>query len=262
MMNPVNSCGSRVVAKLVSTCEIVRPGVRKVSKKATTERVSRRKGRSSSGFVGGSGVAASDRRGSSRNESGAVLLLALAYIVAVGMIVGALADWAMNDLNNTTKFNAASELSYAVSSVTTTAIQSIRYAPLPSTPTSSEYGVNGGAGQPTGLGNCWTPAANSPASQLTIDTYTVAVWCNTVINLSQATTRTVTLYACLSSLTSASLSSAVTQAQQSCQNSPLLTAVVIFDDYPSGGGLLLTSQCNLAVGQCGEGQTLVSWNWS
>ena len=240
----------------------MRPGVRKVSKKTTTERVSRRTAHSpASDLVRGSGVAASDRMGNARNESGAIIILALVYIIAVSLIVGALADWATNDLNNTTKFNATSELHYAVSSVTNTAIQSIRYAPLPSTPTSSEYGPKGGVGQATGLGNCWTPAANSPASQLLIDTYTVAVWCNTVIDLSQATTRTVTLYACLSSLTYPSTAALILQAQQSCQNSPLLTAVVIFDDYPSGGGLLLSSQCNLAVGQCGEGQTLVSWNW-
>jgi len=232
-----------------------------VSKKATIEPISYGTGHPLSGFAVGGGAVTSDRSGDSRSESGAVLILALAFIVAVALIVGALADWAMNDLNNTTKFQAASELHYALSSVTNTAIQSIRYAPLPSTPTSAQAPTNGSAGQPTGLGNCWIPAANSPASQLLIDTYTVAVWCNTVIDLSQATTRTVTLYACLSSLTYPSTPALILQAQQSCQNSPLLTAVVIFDDYPSGGGLLLTSQCNLTVGQCGEGQTLVSWNW-
>ena len=84
----------------------MRPGVRKVSKKTTTERVSRRTGRSpASDLMRGSGVAASDRVGNARNESGAIIILALVYIVAVSLIVGALADWATNDLNNTTKFN-------------------------------------------------------------------------------------------------------------------------------------------------------------
>ena len=205
----------------------------------------------------GHGFEATARRGEPRNETGAVLILALVYIIAISLIVGALADWAMNDLNNTTKFHSASALHYAVSSATNTAIQSIRYAPFPSTPTSAQY-----AGQATALGNCWTPAVNSPASQIPIDGYTVAVWCSTVITLSQANTRTVTFYACVSTLTSSSSSSDISAAPGLCQLKDLLTAVVIFDDYPSGGGVLLTTQCNLGVGQCGEGQTLVSWIWS
>ena len=188
-------------------------------------------------------------------------MLALVYIVAVSLMVGALAGWAMNDLHNTTKFHSASELHYAVSSATNTAIQSIRYSPFPSTPTTAQY-----AGQPTPLGNCWTPAVNppSPASQILINNYTVAVWCSTVITLSQANTRTVTFYACLSTLTSSSSPSDISAAPGLCQLNPSLTAVVAFDDYPSGGGLLLTTQCNLAphfAGQCGEGQTLLSWIW-
>ena len=177
----------------------------------------------------------------STGESGAVLILALVYLVTIGLVVAALASWASNDLNNTTKFNAVNELHYSVSSVTNTAIQTIRYSPLPSaTPTQK---------QPTALGNCWTPSG-TPNSQLTINTYTVTVWCSTFEDNTSGNTRQVTFYACLSSLTS-------TQ----CQSTPLLTAVVTFDDYPTGGGILLTSQCNLGAGQCGYSQTLNSWIW-
>ena len=177
-----------------------------------------------------------------RNESGAVLILALIYITTISLVVAALASWATNDLNNTGKFNSSNELHYAVSSVTNTAIQTIRYSPLPSaTPTKK---------QATPIGNCWTPTG-TPNSQLTINGYTVAVWCSTYENLASGNTRTVTFYACLNSLTSSQ-----------CQSTPMLTAGVAFDDYPTGGGVLLSTQCNLGIGQCGYNQTLNSWIWN
>jgi hypothetical protein len=190
------------------------------------------------------------------DEAGAVLILALAYILAISLIVGAMADWAMNDLNNTKHFNSTSQLHIAVSSVTNLAIQNIRYTPDPSTPTSN----------PTGLGTCWVPQpVGSPAfSQYLIDTYTVAVWCNTSTDFSSEMTRTVTFYACLSSLSSSSSPSAISTAMTNCSNSPLLTAVVVFDDYPAQGAPGQTVQCNApqGLGQCGEGMDLQSWIWS
>jgi hypothetical protein len=188
------------------------------------------------------------------DETGAVLLLALAYIIAISLIVGALADWAMNDLNNTTHFNSTSQLHIAVSSVTNLAIQNIRYTPDPSNPTSS----------PTPVGPCWTPAAGGPAnvSQYLVDTYTVAVWCTTSTAFASEQTRTVTLYACLSSLTSGSSTITINAAMASCQTTQnLLTAIVVFDDYPPQGAPGQTKQCNLGLGQCGEGMKLLSWLW-
>jgi hypothetical protein len=174
--------------------------------------------------------------------------LALVYIFTVGLIVAALASWATNDLNNTAHFTTGRSLQYALSSVTETGIQSMRYNPIPtSTPT---------ANTPTPAlsapGNCWTPAASAnPAGydQLTLDGENVTVWCSTVENLSQATTRVVTFSACLSSW-----------SNTACAASPLLQVVVSYDDYPPGGGPLLTSQCTPTV-NCGEGMTLLNWTW-
>lgn len=187
------------------------------------------------------------------DEAGAALLLALVYIVAVSLIVGALADWAMNDLNNTTHFNSTSQLHTALSSVTDLAIQNIRYTPDPSSPTSN----------PTGLGTCWVPVGNPAVSQYQIDTYTVAVFCNTSTAFASEKTRTVTLYACLSTFATGSTPTPtqVSAAATNCQAAPLLTAVVVFDDYPAQGAPGQTQQCNLGLGQCGEGMTLVSWLW-
>lgn len=182
------------------------------------------------------------RRVDVRGEAGAVLILALVYLVSIGLVVTALATWATNDLHNTATFKSVSELHYAVSSTTNTAIQSIRFSPMPaSTPTQKSN---------TPVGNCWNPASGSPSSQLTINGYTVSVWCSTYEDNNIGATRQVTLYACLSTLSSAQ-----------CQSTPLLTAVVVFDDYPPGGGVLLTSQCNPSSSQCGYLQTLTSWIW-
>jgi len=187
-------------------------------------------------------------RGSSRkldgsNETGAVLVLALVYIISISLIVGALADWAMNSLNNTTTFRSVSQLHYAISGVTNSAIHDVRYNPIPEFPTSTDY-----SGVPTTLSPCW---GSGPTSQLTINNVSVAVWCTTVIDLTQPNTRTVTFYSCPSTLIGSQ-----------CQLNPTLTAVVAFDDYPAGGGALLTVQCNLSSLQCGEGQTLEKWQWT
>jgi hypothetical protein len=204
-------------------------------------------------FESGDQTVGGDRR--RRNESGAVLILALVYIIAISLIVGALASWAMNDLNNTGKFESASELHYAVSSVTNLAIESIRYTPLPSsTPPQAPAS--------TGWEPCWTPATGPQVSQMLIDGYTIAVWCNVVEQNTSANTRTVTFIACRSALTSSdpNLAADTTTAQINCQAAPLLTVVVIFDDYPARGAPVLGVQCNL-VGQCGEGMTQQSWIW-
>ena len=175
----------------------------------------------------------------------------MVYIIAISLIVGALTDWAMNDLNNTTKFNTAGQFRIALSSVTNLAIQNIRYTPDPSNPVSN----------PTGLGTCWVPVSSPAVSQYTINNYNVAVWCNTSTAFASEKTRTVTLYACLSSLTSSSTTTAINTAMTNCQSGPQLKAVVIFNDYPAQGAPGQTMQCNLGLGQCGEGMTLQSWTW-
>lgn len=177
------------------------------------------------------------------------MILAMIYIVAISLVVGALASWAMNDLNNTTKFQSASSLDYAVSSAVQVAIQSIRYTPLMGQTASPQ------------LGECWTPASGY-VSQLAVNNDTVAVWCMTVQNLASAATRVVTFYACTSTLTSSSTSSAVSAAGAACAGpqGDLLTAVVTFDDYPPGGGPPLSTTCS--AGQCGQGATTDQWTWT
>ena len=182
------------------------------------------------------------------SERGSVLVLALVYIISISLIVGALADWAMNDLNNTTQFQSASSLEYAASSVTQVAIQSIRYTPLYSETSSS-------------LGYCWTPTSGTYLSQLTnFNGFNVTVWCSTVENLASANTRVVSFYTCTSPTTAPTNSSQAVADGDTCSLHPLLYAQVAFDDYLPGATTLSTTCAG--PGYCGFGATELQWTWS
>ena len=133
---------------------------------------------------GGAGVAIATRS-ESGGEAGAVLVLALLFLVVVGGVVGSLATWAQNDLNNTAKFTAARSVQYAADSATEVAIQDIRYSPLLAT------GQTLNASPPT---YCW----NNPGTPELppVDGVSMDVWCSTAWNPSSANTRVVTFSTC------------------------------------------------------------------
>jgi hypothetical protein len=112
------------------------------------------------------------------------------------------------------------------------------------------------------VANCWTPPSGTYASDVTINSDLVAVWCTTVENLKSPNTRTVTFYACPETATAVGSSGAAASAMGSCQGAPTLEAVVIFDDYPSGGGGLLTQTCSGGPGVCGFAATTNQWTWA
>jgi hypothetical protein len=166
-----------------------------------------------------------------RDEAGAVLVLALLFLAVVGGIVGSLASWATNDLNNTTKFTSARTLQYAFNGATEVAIQNIRYTPLLATTAQ---------GTP---GSCW-----GTSSSLQIDNQNIDVWCSTVWRPTSASTRVVTLDACPHGGTASA-----------CVANPSLEAVVTFDDYPTGSSPPNPAAC---VVYCGTSMTVNSWVWS
>src|SRR5277367_4521504 len=90
------------------------------------------------------------------DERGSSLILALVYIVAISLIVGALADWAMNDLTNTNHFQSANSTDNAISGATEVAIQSVRYYPY----------YNVGVNNSPNYGNCWSPPSGYYASEV------------------------------------------------------------------------------------------------
>lgn len=176
-------------------------------------------------------------RGATRDEAGAVLVLALLFIFVVGAVVGSIASWATNDLKNTADFTSARTTQYAVTSTVETAVETIRYTPLFSsqlqtTPSSPSF--------------CW---GSSSPSQLQIDGVTVTVWCYTDYQVGSADTRQVTFSAC----TTASESGAA------CAAAPALQAVVTFDDYPTGYSPPSNAECNV---YCGTSMTENSWTWA
>ena len=65
-----------------------------------------------------------------RDESGAVLILALVFLVVISVIVGALTEWITNDLANSANFTATQNVSNAATNAVNLAIQNIRYNPL------------------------------------------------------------------------------------------------------------------------------------
>jgi hypothetical protein len=185
-------------------------------------------------------------------ERGQVLILALVYVVAVSIFVGALAYWATNDLNNTTVFKVAAAQNYAANAATQGAVQDIGESPEPSNPTSPYDGTTPltGTGYPSSPGICW--GTSSPSS-VTISNISLSVWCSTVENLNGgldiaqgSSTRVVTFYTCLSSVATAS----------QCVAAPLVKAVVAFNDYP---GPPLKTQCNLVPQDCGQSASVISW---
>ncbi len=166
-----------------------------------------------------------------RDERGASLILALLFIVVVGVIIGAISSLTLNDLNNTGKFDTASAQAYSASSVVNVAIQTVRYTPQ------SSANV---------LGTCW----GSSPSKLTFNGIQVEIWCETTVNSGSSQSRVVSMYACNTSTTTTG---------STCQANPLLTVVEAYDDYSTSG----TDTCltNPSSTTCGFGATTLAWTW-
>ena len=176
-----------------------------------------------------------------RNDAGSSLILALIYIVAISLIVLALASWATNDLNNTTKFSDASQFDTALRSITELGTQNIRYVPQ-NTSVSSSPGV---------VGPCWNVSPGTMSSEV-VDGYSLAVWCQTTEtaqSLLTANTRTVTLYACPTNITTGA----------SCALTPSVTSTVTFDDYQAANSAPLSQTC--VYPNCGFSATQNTWIW-
>jgi hypothetical protein len=133
-----------------------------------------------------------------RDEAGASLVLALLFMVVIGVLVGAIATWTSNDLSNTVVFQKNNAVQSALSSATNVAIQNIRYTPLITSPPST---LN--ASPPS---VCWVPPTSGGPSALTTQNIAVDVWCSTAWDptnsVSPTVTRTVTISACVTTVTS------------------------------------------------------------
>jgi len=184
---------------------------------------------------------ADTRRDEGTREAGSILIVALIYLVAVGITVGALAGWASNDLGNSTRLGAVRSEQDAARSVAELAMQNIRYAPM----LGSNQTLN--ASPPS---YCWTTSPpNQPTGVSGIDGYSMNAWCSTTWNPTSAATRVVTISVCSNQLNAAT-----------CAATPYLKVVVTFDDYPPGGAAPISGSCTL-WSWCGQGQTINAWIW-
>ncbi len=180
-----------------------------------------------------------------RGESGAVLILAMIFLL-VGVLLASTLGYAVaNDITNSTTFKVSRQLQYAASSETNLAIQNIRYTPL-LLPTQTLS-----ASPPS---YCW---GSTGPSQLAVDGHTMDVWCSTAWNPTSASTRIVTFSTCEDSSTLDAQGNVA--AATACARSPLLQASVTFDDYPPGQvSPPTTAQCDT---YCGSSMAISSWVW-
>jgi hypothetical protein len=176
------------------------------------------------------------------DESGAVLVLALVFLVAVSLIVTGLLTFVGTSLRVTGAFSGERNLEYAATNAVNLAISNTRYSFDP-------YSLLDAASPQSCL---------SPAYQVTPGgTTSVAVYCSMVWQPDNPNgyTRTITYSACLSA------ASATT-----CAANPLLQAIVAFDDNPPGAVApsLDPTPCKpiASNGSCGESMTQLSWQWN
>lgn len=179
----------------------------------------------------GFAMASHRQRETGHDDAGAVLILAMVFMIGVGMAIMSLLGLSGNDLLNTSHFNTVRSVDYAAGGATEVAIWNTRYSF-----TSAATGI--------------TPCAGTNPS-VEINGQYFEDWCSTVSNPGTSDTRVVTLSACpltAQEVTNGGLASICAQ--------PSLQAVVTFNDYND----LNVDQCTMSVqGSCGTGMTLDSW---
>ena len=160
-----------------------------------------------------------------QSESGSSLVLALVFLVVVGLMLSALATLTGNDLGNSVGFKGQRSVLYASDAATKVAMWGVRY-------THSNPG-------PVAVACPGT----SPA--LHINGEFIEDWCNTT-RPGNSNTRVVTISACLTTASG---------SPQVCTN-PTVQAVVTFNDVSSSGKALCSATDQSS---CGTGMTIDSW---
>jgi hypothetical protein len=175
-------------------------------------------------------------------EAGAILIMAMIFLVAVSIAILAISNWTENSLNNTLKFQNISKEAYAADGVTQLAVRASRYTYL------------SGLNNANPVNGYLCPGTSNPVA---INGYAIQDWCSTVfpdpeLNFG-AVTRQITITACLMSSTSSMLSSNCASTNQA-----LLTAVIQIDDVPQNE---TTDPCTSISDEyaCGANMAILSW---
>lgn len=178
-------------------------------------------------------------RSGERDERGAVLILALVFLVAVSLVIMSLAQLAGSNLVATVQFDNALTMKSWANSVADVALQNARYNFASNT-------LEASAPVP-----CWGSSSSaSLTDSLNNSTLTMSAWCTTSWNPFSSVTRVVTVSVCVGGITAVE-----------CANRPLLEVVAAMNDYPNQFG---PANCEPGTTQsststCGTGMTIQSW---
>jgi hypothetical protein len=172
------------------------------------------------------------------DESGVTLILALVFILAVGLVLVALVYATGGALLNSSNLRNQRAVEYAADGATTMAAQSVRYSGYPFCNLST-----GACPGITGTTTSCLPNVNA----VTINGVSMQVSCSGQIwDSISGVTRVINFFACQSGTCSST--NAVLQAQ------------VTYDDYPVNGPKnCLYGQSPPQVSTCGTGMTINSW---
>jgi hypothetical protein len=174
------------------------------------------------------------------DETGAILILAIAFLLVVSLIVTGLANWTTDNLDNTLQFQSAGSKLYAAEGATQVALRAARYT-FPTNTLSTGY---------------LCPGETTPL--VSVNGIYVQDWCVTVIppvNLGGVTvSREVTLTACELPTATSALTGACTVGGKPVPI--LLTAVVDFDDVNANHVAICTATDQTT---CGYLMTIKSW---
>ena len=189
------------------------------------------------------------RHAIAQDESGAILILALVFLVAVSLIVAALLTFVGTSLTATASFTNARINETAATNAVNLAIQESRVTFATQMENAFGGSTTSSASQPSA---CWFDSGGNPqqpqpiAGQPQYD-----VWCSMIWQPFSSNTRIVTYSACPSSVSNVV-----------CTAAPTLQVVEDFDDYPPGVGVPLVNpvQCNF-YNYCGQSMTQISWQW-
>jgi hypothetical protein len=191
---------------------------------------------------------------SEKSDDGAVLILALVFLVAVSLIVTALLTFDGASLRATTSFAAERNNEYNATGAVNLAIQNTRYT------FDAGASLNGNKAADAFLNN----PGPVPCAQYPNPTPTVDVYCSMVWQPYSANTRVFTYSAC-------QVNGTANNSPADCAADPMLQAVVAFYDYSASNSSISNSppQCVSILpingeggnGSCGETMTQVSWQW-
>lgn len=163
--------------------------------------------------------------GRGHDEAGAVLVLALIFMVTCSLLVIGLLSWSGNNLSSVAAFVQSRTTNYAATSAMETAIQNVRY----STTACPSTGLN-------------IPVPNPSAAY----DLTMTIFCSptTETELPSAASRVINFTECVS-----------TAVSNNACTTPYLKVTVDYDDYVAG----MIANGTLCTSTCGENVTVISW---